>query len=534
MRSICFYFQVHQPFRLRRYRFFDIGENHYYFDDYSNKAIMKKIADKCYIPASKILLEQIKKHKGKFKVAFSISGMAIEQFEMYAPHLLDIFKELADTGHVEFLAETYSHSLVSLHSKEGLIEQVNEHKKAVEKYFGISPKVFRNTELIYDDAIGQTVAEMGFKAMLTEGAKHILGWKSPNFLYYNVKNPKLKLLLKNFKLSDDIAFRFSNTAWSDYPLTAKKYLSWLKNIDSKEEIINLFMDYETFGEHQWEGSGIFDFLNSLPGEIIRDGEFSFETPTEVAVKHQPIAPMNVPYPISWADEERDLSAWLGNELQKEAFGKLYRLAPEVATISDPEIQAVWKRLQASDHFYYMSTKVHADGAVHQYFNPFGSPYDAFINYMNVISDFTIRIENAKKDLKNKAKIQLPIIDEVKDAEAILEVEPDDTKQTTRNLDVDGRMTVKSFRNKFKKAFKASVEVMKSIKSNKSADDKQRFSDLSKAKKSFSDLGDFEYTADMSIKDFVSSFAKKYKIAIVFYDKKGNEKLDVSTKISEIL
>jgi len=532
MRTICFYFQVHQPFRLRRYRFFDIGENHYYYDDYANKAIMKKVAEKCYIPANEILLDQIQKHKGKFKVAFSISGLAIEQFEMFAPQVLESFKRLAKTGCVEFLAETYSHSLVSLHSKEGLVEQVNEHILAIKKHFGLTPKVFRNTELIYDDAIGATIAEMGFKAMLTEGAKHILGWKSPNFLYYNVRNPKLKLLLKNFKLSDDIAFRFSNSAWSDYPLTADKYVSWLNNIDKKEEIINLFMDYETFGEHQWAGSGIFEFLKALPSVVLQNTDFQFATPTEVAEQHQPVAPMNVPYPISWADEERDLSAWLGNELQKEAFGKLYSLAPQMKRISDPQLLTEWKYLQTSDHFYYMSTKIHADGAVHQYFNPFGSPYDAFINYMNVVSDFTIRVEKAPKS--QQPDLRLLNLDLLRDTDVAMKVEKGDEKIPEKiSLNVYGDMTVKLFKNKFKKQIGASVKVLKGTKSEKYADDDVFLSELTKSKKSFSDLGDFEYTNEMTVKEFEEAFAKQFKIVIHLEDKKGKKRLAEGTVIGEI-
>jgi len=268
------------------------------------------------------------------------------------------------------------------------------HSERIEELFGMKPKVFRNTELIYSDQIGEQVYRMGFKAMLTEGAKHILGWKSPNFLYYNVHQPKLKLLLRNFKLSDDLAFRFTNQEWSEWPLTADKYVDWIKGVDENEDVINLFMDYETFGEHQSAESGIFEFLKEFPKRIIEETDFEFLTPSEVVKTCQPIAPLPVPFPISWADEERDLSAWLGNELQNEAFSKLYSLRNDLKLANSPELMADWSYLQASDHFYYMCTKFFSDQAVHNYFNPYGSPYDAFINYMNVLSDFILRLEEA--------------------------------------------------------------------------------------------------------------------------------------------
>ena len=275
MRTICLYFQVHQPFRFRGYRFFDIGNDHYYYDDYSNESILDKVAKKCYLPANSLMLDLINKYPGDFKVAFSISGIAMEQFQLYAPEVLESFKKLANTGQVEFLSETYAHSLSSLHSGEEFRRQVEAHREQIRSHFGQDPVVFRNTELIYSDEIGAKVADMGFKAMLTEGAKHVLGWKSPNYLYCNSINPKLKLLLKNFKLSDDIAFRFSNKGWPEYPLTAEKFVGWLNQVPRNEEVINLFMDYETFGEHQWKETGIFDFLAALPEMVFRNSPFSF-------------------------------------------------------------------------------------------------------------------------------------------------------------------------------------------------------------------------------------------------------------------
>lgn len=390
MKAICFYFQVHQPFRYRRYRFFDIGNDHYYYDDYANETILRKVADHCYLPVNKLMLELINKYKGKFKVAFSITGVALEQFEMYAPEVLESFQELAKTGQVEFLAETYSHSLVALKSKSLFQEQVTKHCDAIQHYFGQRPTVFRNTEMVYSDDIGVAAAEMGFQAVLTEGAKHILGWKSPNFLYCNAVNPRLKVLMRNYKLSDDMAFRFSNQAWNEYPLTPQKLVGWM-NGDSNEEIFNLFMDYETFGEHQSEKTGIFRFLEELPGAVFKQKDFVFATPSEIIEEFQPVSAVSVPHAISWADEERDLTAWLGNEMQQEAFDKLYELTDRMAKVDDPALNKDWNFLQVSDHFYYMSTKFFSDGEVHNYFNPYESPYEAFINYMNVLSDFKLRL-----------------------------------------------------------------------------------------------------------------------------------------------
>lgn len=391
-KSICFYFQVHQPDRLRLYRFFDIGNEPYYYDDFANRSILRRVADKCYLPANALMLDLIKKHKGNFKIAYSISQVALEQFEKFTPEVIESFKALASTGKVEFLAETYSHSLASLASEEEFKEQVSIHSATIEKYFGQKPSVFRNTELIYSDKIGKMVYDMGYKAILTEGAKHVLGWKSPNYIYSNPIIPKLKLLLKNFNLSDDIAFRFSDRSWKEWPLTSDKFALWLSQSVNNGEIINLFMDYETFGEHQSQATGIFEFLKHLPGAILKSGELSFVTPSEAVEKLKSVDLLHVPYSISWADEERDLSAWLGNELQNEAFSKLYSLEKRVKNIGDHKLISDFRRLQESDHFYYMCTKFFSDGAVHKYFNPYNTPYEAFINYMNVISDFTVRVD----------------------------------------------------------------------------------------------------------------------------------------------
>ena len=403
MKSICFYFQVHQPFRYRRYRFFDIGNDHYYYDDYANESILRKVADRCYLPANQMMLELINKHKGKFKVAYSISGLALEQFELYAPEVLDSFKALADTGYVEFLSETYSHSLVSMKNNDIFRQQILEHDRLIEKCFGQKPTVFRNTELIYSDEIGELIADMGYKAMVTEGARHILGWKSPNFLYVNAINPRLKVLMRNFKLSDDLSFRFSNQGWNEYPLTAEKYVGWLKNM-GKDEIFNIFLDYETFGEHQSAKTGIFKFMEQLPDAVFKNSKITFATPSEIAANFQPVSIVSVPAPISWADEERDLSAWLGNELQDEAFNKVYELADRMSRVTDSAMIKDWNYLQASDHFYYMCTKFFSDGEVHKYFNPYESPYEAFINYMNVLSDFKLRLNTFAPESKSQLEI----------------------------------------------------------------------------------------------------------------------------------
>lgn len=398
-KTLCLYFQVHQPVRLRKYHFFDIGKSTAYYDDFANRTIIQRVAERCYLPANQMMLNLIKKYGKNFKVSFSISGMAIEQFQKYAPEVIESFKTLAQTGSVEFLTETYSHSLASLVDEKEFAEQVKKHAALIKDVFGYKPVTFRNTELVYSDKIGEMVARMGYATMLTEGAKHVLGWKSPNFVYTNAINPKLKLLLKNFRLSDDIAFRFSDHSWKEWPLKSEKYVNWLSEAAQKEEIINLFMDYETLGEHQPAETGIFSFVESLPQYVFSSSDFEFLTPAEAAAKHQPVASLHVPYAISWADEERDLTAWLGNELQLEAFEELYKVRDKVKAQKDDTITHDYECLQASDHFYYMCTKLFSDGAIHQYFTPYESPYEAFINYMNVLSDFIARVDDKNEKIK---------------------------------------------------------------------------------------------------------------------------------------
>ncbi len=400
MKTVNLYFQVHQPWRLKVYRFFNIGKDHNYLDDFTNRAIMQKVARQCYLPMNALLLKLIKENKGAFKCSFSITGSAVEQFRAYAPEVLDSFRALAETGCVEFLAETYSHSLASLSSKEDFVEQVKLHTKMIKEEFGKKPVAFRNTELIYSDQIGEMVSALGFKTILAEGAKHIMGWKSPNYIYTNAIDNRLKVLLRNYKLSDDIGFRFSNQGWDQYPLTAEKYAQWVA--EDAGEVVNIFMDYETFGEHQKADTGIFDFMKALPKAILSH-DLKFATVSETAKVAQPVGVLHCPHAMSWADEERDVTAWLGNELQNEAFAKLYGLKDKVKALKNADFEYVWNFMQTSDHFYYMATKWLSDGDVHSYFNPYGSSYEAFINYMNVLADFEIEVEKALAAKKSRKK-----------------------------------------------------------------------------------------------------------------------------------
>lgn len=391
-KSICLYFQIHHSERLRKYHFFDIGNRHDYFDNYINKAEIQHLAEVCYLPANALLLELIEKHNGKFKVAFSISGLAIDQLEMHAPEVIHSFKALAQTGCVEFLAETYSHSLASLSDGDEFEQEVLRHQKTIKQLFGKKPTTFRNSSLIYSDAIGKRVREMGFKAMLTDGAKQVLGWKSPNFVYTNAEDNDLKLLLKNSKLSDDISLRFSDAHWNEYPLTAEKYVSWIKHSLNDTEVLNLFMNYDVLGKYNRLESGIFDFLRYMVEYVLQDKNYQFLTPQEVIKKHQAVAPLFVPYPISWTDEERDITSWIGNELQEEAFRQLFAIQKQVRKTKNVDLISDYSRLQASDHFYYMRTKLLSDNNTSNYHSPYDSPYEAFINYMNVLSDLIDRVK----------------------------------------------------------------------------------------------------------------------------------------------
>lgn len=392
-KSICIYFQIHHPERLRKYQFFDIGKKHNYFDNYANRSELEDLAENCYLPANALLLDLIKKYEGKFKVAFSISGSAIDQLEMHTPEVIRSFQELAQTGQVEFLAETYSHSLASLSEDTDEFElQVKRHSAAIKELFGKKPVTFRNTSLIYSDKIGKRVADLGFKTMLTDGAKHVLGWKSPNFVYKNALDENLNLLLKNSKLSDDIAIRFSDKNWSEYPLTSEKYADWVSHSLQDTEVLNLFMNYEVIGHYNRAESGIFDFLRYFIQQITENPNYQFLLPKEVTKKHTAKDILPVPYPISWTDEERDITSWLGNELQKEAFTELFKIQPLVKKKKNAELNEDYSRLQASEHFYFMRTKLFSGADYHKYILPYESPYEAFINYMNVLSDFIERVK----------------------------------------------------------------------------------------------------------------------------------------------
>lgn len=393
MVSICFYFQVHQPYRMRKYRVFDIGNNSSYFDEKKNSEVIEKVAKKCYLPTNRLILDLIKRHNGNFKVSYSITGVAIEQFEQYCPEVLKTFKDLAKTGCVEFLAETYYHSLAYLHSKEEFVKQIKKHTSLIQKHFGQTPKVFRNTELIYNNEIAKFIEGLGYKGIIAEGVDHALGWRSPNFVYQPHTTSSMKLLMKNYKLSDDIAFRFSNKGWEEHPLTTEKYASWVNSINGSGEILNLFMDYETFGEHQWAQTGIFRFLDRLPGQLLSHPDNNFMTPSEVIDKYDVKDVVDVHNLTSWADIERDLSAWLGNQMQNSAIKELYNIENLIMKSGDEKLAEDWRRLTTSDHFYYMCTKWFADGDVHKYFNPYASPYDSFIIFMNVLNDMILRLKS---------------------------------------------------------------------------------------------------------------------------------------------
>jgi len=389
MASVCFYFQVHQPFRLRHYTVFDRSPR--YFDEFKNASICRKVADKCYLPTNRLLLDIIRRYEGRFRVAFSLTGVIIEQFQKYCPEVLSTFDALAQTGCVEFLAETYYHSLSFLYSRNEFVEQINKHCELIERLFGQRPRVFRNTELIYNNQLAQTIEAMGrFDGILAEGADHILGHRHSNFVYRPSSCRRLKLLLKNYALSDDIAFRFSNRQWKEYPLMADKFAGWINNVNGNGHVVNLFMDYETFGEHQWRDTGIFDFMRHLPEEVLKHPDNNFKTPGEVVDSYEPVDTIDVPHIISWADTERDLSAWLGNAMQSNAIHELYKMEKMVKQTANLELLEDWRKLQTSDHFYYMCTKYFSDGDVHKYFNPYESPYDSYINFMNVLGNLKER------------------------------------------------------------------------------------------------------------------------------------------------
>ena len=388
MKTICLYFEIHQIIHLKRYRCFDIGADHYYYDDYENERSITEIAERSYIPALTTLLEMVKNNGGAFKVAFSISGVALEQLEIYSPAVIDLLHQLNDTGCCEFLCEPYSHGLSSLANEECFREEVSRMSAKIKQVFGQTPKVFRNSSLIYSNEIGSVVASMGFKGILTEGAKHVLGWKSPHYVYHCAYNPNLKILLRDFKLSDDISLRFSNSDWSEYPLFADKYIGWIAGLPEEEQVINIFMELSALGIAQPLSSNILQFMKALPA-CAKEKGISFSTPSEIVTKFKSVDQVDVPYPMSWADEERDTSCWLGNVMQREAFNKLYSVAGRVHLCDDRRIKQDWDYLQASNNFRFMTTK---KTGIWLNRGIYDSPYDAFTNYMNILGDFISRVD----------------------------------------------------------------------------------------------------------------------------------------------
>lgn len=398
MSDICFYFQVHQPDRLRQdYTVNEIGNSPFYLDEAGNKEIFLKVANKCYLPTVYLLKKLIEETEGDFKCTFSFSGTFLEQAERFGPHVLMAFRDLYETGQkynknsVEILSETYYHSLSFLYSKEEWQAQIIKHKNKIQELFGCTPTVFRNTELIYNNQIGSDIADMGYKAMLAEGVDRNLDWRSPNFLYHHPTQEEFKLFLKNYSLSDDIAFRFSNKGWNEFPLTAEKYLGWLQRANVNSNLINLFMDFETFGEHQWENTGIFEFMYHMIHQVNNTDNINFTTPSQALIDYNSLDEYQAVELTSWADEERDLSAWRSNQLQEHALEKIYSLEAGIKSTGDSDLYTIWQRLTTSDHFYYMCTKYFNDGDVHQYFSPFDTPYNAYITYMNVVSDLEQRV-----------------------------------------------------------------------------------------------------------------------------------------------
>ena len=395
MPSICFYFEVHQPFRLNHFSVFNIGNTrdfyHTYFDQHLNRKIFEKVAKKCYLPTNNLILELIRKYDGKFRVSYSLTGTFVEYCEKYLPELLDSFKELFKTGAVDLIEETYFHSLSGLYDDlNEFEEQVKMHRQMIRRNFNYKPKVFRNTEAIYDNRIAQKIADLGYKGIITEGAEKILGWRSPNFIYKAV-NANIKVLLRNYKLSDDVGFRFSARNWPGFPLTADKYANWMSN--SFGDVINLFMDYETFGEHQWTETGIFEFLKHLPGEVLKHDNLDFATVSEAVERYNSVGDIDSPWAISWADEDRNVSTWLGNNMQIACFNELKDIGRKLKKKGDKDLLYIWRLLQTSDHLYYISTKGFEDGTVHAYFSPYDIPYDGFINYMNILQDLKEKAES---------------------------------------------------------------------------------------------------------------------------------------------
>lgn len=393
MTSICLYFEVHQPIRLNRFSVFNIGNNNHptsYFDEKLNQEIFEKVTKKCYLPTNNLLLDLVNKYDGKFRISFSLTGTFVEYCERFMPEIIDSFRELFKTGAVDMIDETYYHSLSSLYDElDEFEEQVKMHRKMIKNLFNYKPRVFRNTEAIYDNRIAKKIAEMGYRGIITEGTEKILSWRSPNYLYKPV-NTNLKVLLRNYTLSDDVGFRFSAKLWRDHPLTAEKYAYWMSH--NEGNLVNLFMDYETFGEHHWVETGIFGFLGHLPSEVFKHGHLDFVTVSEAVERYEPVGEIDVPWAISWADSDRDVSTWLGNDMQIACFNELKNMSKKIKEKGDKDLIDTWRFLQTSDHLYYVSTKGMQDGNVHAYFRPYDGPYEGFINYMNIIQDLKQKLD----------------------------------------------------------------------------------------------------------------------------------------------
>lgn len=409
MTAIVFYFQVHQPYRLSPFRPADVGAGREWFDDGMNKGLMQRVAERCYVPMNRILLEQIEATDQRFRCAFSISGTALSQMRDWAPAALDSFVALAETGCVEFLGETSHHSLAfnqEADTGDEFEQQVQAHSEVIQDLFGRRPTTFRNTELCIDEELAKRVEEMGFDVLLGEGADRLLGWRSPQYMYRPNGCERLQLMLRSYVFSDDIGFRFSNPEWEHRPLMADTFAGWLHAVPDHARFLGLFLDYETFGEHQWAETGILEFMEHLPRYVLANERFSFQTPAELAASGEPVAHLEIPNTVSWADQERDLTAWLGNPMQMEAHRQLYALRERVRAVGDAELLSAWRRLTTSDHVYYMCTKYFSDGDVHKYFTPYESPHESFVRFVSVLGDLEVRLA----DLESGGASPSPTID----------------------------------------------------------------------------------------------------------------------------
>lgn len=468
MKTICLYFEIHQIIHLKRYRFFDIGTDHYYYDDYENERSISDIAERSYMPALNTFLEMIRNNGNYFKLAFSISGVGLEQLEMHAPQVITKLQELNDTGCVEFLAEPYSHGLSSMVNEEAFAADVKKQAAKIQEYFGKKPTVLRNSSLIYSDDIGGQAAAMGFKGMLTEGAKHVLGWKSPHYVYNCAIAPNLKLLLRDVELSDDISLRFNNSDWAGYPLFADNYINRIASLPENEQVINIFMELSALGIAQPLSSNILEFIKALPGYAKEKG-ITFSTPTEICLKMNSVGNLDVPDTLSWVDEERDVSCWLGNPMQREAFNKLYSVADRVRIANDPRINQDWDYLQASNNFRFMTTK-HSNVGLDR--GIYSSPFYAFTNYMNILGDFinrvnslypeeidndelnslltTIKNQGDEIEMKDKEIVRLKAkVEKMQTAEAKLKAKVEKTKTTAKKA--TAKATAKAANEESKKA-----------------------------------------------------------------------------------